>query len=149
MLAGLAAVLPAVIAIINKIIPDPEKARETQAEIEKLLIEASTMQQQINMKEAEHASMFVAGWRPFVGWVCGVGCAYSFLFQPLASWASTSFGGVAFPAVDTATMMGLLTGLLGLGGMRTFEKVKEVARDNGITISNPFKKKSPVTQYRD
>lgn len=157
MLTALAAALPAIIALLGRFIPDPEKAREAQMELEKMLIAASTAQQQINMKEAEHASMFVAGWRPFVGWVCGFGCAYSFIAQPLLSWFSLLLGGVALPIIDMATLLALLTGMLGLGGIRTYEKIKEVSRENGIKsviVDKVVKKFSrnkaeEVTQYRD
>ena len=124
--------------IVNKFIPDPDKAQELKAAIEMKLIEASTMQQQINMKEAEHSSMFVAGWRPFVGWICGLGCAYSFLLQPFITWIAMAFGGMPFPVLDMASLMGLLMGMLGLGGLRTYEKVREVARENGIEPFRPL-----------
>lgn len=145
--------------LINKFVPDADKAQELKAAIEVKLIEASTMQQQINMKEAGHSSMFVAGWRPFIGWTCGVGLFYTYLFQPLGSWVSLTLGGIAFPVIDTATLISLLVGMLGLGGIRTYEKVKEIARENGIVsptwqsvkevIKKPFNKKSEVTQFRD
>jgi hypothetical protein len=80
------------------------------------------------MKEAEHPSLFVSGWRPFVGWVCGLGCAYGFIVQPFLAWFAALAQVSAPPALDINTLIGLLGGLLGLGTLRTAEKIKDVAR---------------------
>jgi hypothetical protein len=111
--------------------------------LNKLLLQASIGQLQVNAEEAKHASLFVSGWRPFVGWVCGGGFVYSFIGQPLFTWVSAMFDGPVAPLVDTGTLLTLLLGMLGLGGMRTYEKTKEVARDAITPIS------TKVTQYRD
>lgn len=133
-------------SIINKLIPDPDKAREVQAEIEKALIEkegevnkaiaeAAKAQADINLKEAESPSLFVAGWRPFIGWVCGVAFACTFLVAPFFTWVSAMFNGPSFPALDSATLTSLTLGLLGLGTMRTVEKVQGVDRQTMTTPS--------------
>ena len=85
---------------------DPQKLIELQA--------------QINEQEAKHRTIFVAGWRPFIGWVCGFALAYNFVFRDLLVW----FVGVesAPPALQMEHLMTVLIGMLGLGGMRTFEK---------------------------
>jgi len=84
----------------------------------------------LNREEAKHSSMFVAGWRPFLGWVCGLGFASNFLVAPFATWISALAGHpIAFPQADLSTMMPVLLGMLGLGGMRTFEKVNNKSRD--------------------
>lgn len=125
--------------IINKLIPDPDKAREVQAEIEKALIakegevnkaiaDAAKAQVEVNLKEAESPSLFVSGWRPFIGWVCGVAFLCTFLVAPFFTWISAMFGGPAFPSLDSSTLMNLTLGLLGLGTMRTVEKVQGVDR---------------------
>lgn len=132
-------------SIVNKLIPDPDKAAEIQAEIEKALIakqaevdkaiaEAARAQTEINLKEAENPSLFVSGWRPFIGWVCGVAFACTFLIAPFFTWISAMFNGPAFPALDSGTLMSLTLGLLGLGTMRTVEKVQGVDRQ---TMSVP------------
>ena len=84
-------------------------------------------QMEINKVEAANASVFVSGWRPFVGWVCGGGLVYTFIGQPLLSWASLIWNFPIPPNLDMGTLITLLGGLLGLGGMRTAEKIKGVA----------------------
>lgn len=81
----------------------------------------------INKIEAANPSLFVSGWRPFVGWVCGCSLAYVGLVEPLAQFiAVVGFGYVgAFPVINTDLTLQVLLGLLGLAGMRTFEKVKK------------------------
>jgi hypothetical protein len=85
---------------------DPQKLIELQA--------------QINEQEAKHRTIFVAGWRPFIGWVCGFALAYNFVLRDLLVW----YVGVesAPPALQMEHLMTVLIGMLGLGGMRTFEK---------------------------
>jgi len=88
---------------------DPQKLIELQAEINKV--------------EAQHRTIFVAGWRPFIGWVCGFALAYNFVLRDMLIWY---FGEVsAPPALQIEHLMTVLVGMLGLGGMRTFEKLKD------------------------
>ena len=87
-------------------------------------------QLETNKAEAASNSIFVAGWRPFVGWVCGCGFGVQFVIGPIFEWLSGMAGHpVKFPTLDLGTMMPLLLGMLGLGGMRSFDKAKAV--DNG------------------
>ena len=79
------------------------------------------MQAEINKEEAKHKSIFVAGWRPFIGWVCGLGLFFAFLVGP-----TLSFLGLEAPVFPMDHMMALVYALLGLGGMRSFEKFKKV-----------------------
>jgi hypothetical protein len=88
-------------------------------------------QLEINKAEAAHKSLFVAGWRPFVGWTCGVALAWHFVGQPLVVFGIT-VAGVETPELPVFEMESLLTvllGMLGLGGLRTFEKTKNIARE--------------------
>lgn len=80
------------------------------------------LQSEINKVEAQHRTIFVAGWRPFIGWVCGVALAYNFVLRDLLIW----FLGQEQvpPALQMEHLMTVLIGMLGLGGMRTFEKLK-------------------------
>ena len=124
--------------IIDKIWPDPmEAAREKtrlveiaqQGDLAKLNAEIQllTGQMNINAQEATHKSIFVAGWRPFVGWVCGFALAYAAIIEPLMRFiAKTSGYEGDFPIIDTMITMQILTGMLGLGIMRTTEKHKKV-----------------------
>lgn len=100
----------------------PEKRAELEQrvlEIEFRLKEAQTL---INIEEAKHPNMFVAGWRPFIGWVCGVALAFNYVIAPLASWVYST----EMPVLDTSTLMTLVLAMLGIAGYRTYEKVKEV-----------------------
>ena len=109
---------------------------EWEHEIEKDLIsfarEESAGQLEVNKVEDAHASTFVSGWRPFIGWTCGVGLAYNFLLYHFLAWAWVAFAfqGEAPPNLETGELMPLLMGMLGMGGLRTFEKVRGVARSS-------------------
>ena len=76
---------------------------------------------EINKQEAKSKSLFIAGWRPFIGWTCAFGILYEFLFNPFL----TGFG-YNFPSIEISALHSLIMGMLGLGGLRTFEKVKKV-----------------------
>jgi hypothetical protein len=84
----------------------------------------------VNQKEAAHKSLFVAGWRPAVGWVCVLGMASNFMVIPLANFAlALAESTVVVPILDLTQMMPVLMGMLGLGAMRTMEKTKGVQRE--------------------
>ena len=87
-------------------------------------------QVELNKTEAESDHWFVAAWRPFIGWVCGLGFAMNFLIAPLGTFVSAQLGSpIAFPQADLTIMLPVLLGMLGIGGLRTFEKAKGVARN--------------------
>lgn len=118
---------------IDKIWPDPAAKASAEAQLMKAQADAAiaSVQQQIdiNKLEAASSSVFVAGWRPFVGWVCGSAFAFHFLLLPLLNWVAQAFGHAEIDIpFDMSSLMTVLMGMLGLGGMRTFEKVKGVAR---------------------
>ncbi len=116
-----------------------EKAK-MDFELENKKLDTSLLhdQAEINKIEAASANWFVAGWRPAVGWVCTIGLAYQFIIQPLLCWidgiAYTNFSFKTViatpPTLDARTIIELLVGMLGLGSMRTLEKVKEVDTKN-------------------
>ena len=81
------------------------------------------LQTKINEIEAGHRTVFVAGWRPFIGWVCGVALAYNFVIRDLFIWITKTTD--APPALQVEHLMTVLLGMLGLGGLRTFEKIKD------------------------
>ena len=134
------ALLPAVSDLLDKLIPDVharEKAklellkaeRETDLEELRLALSADAMQADINKNEATHRTLFVAGWRPFIGWVCGIAFAYHFIVQPILAFAIINNGGtVTLPAFDIDALFTVLMGMLGLGGLRTIEKIKKTTR---------------------
>jgi hypothetical protein len=85
-------------------------------------------QLEINAREAAHPSVFVAGWRPFFGWAGGAGFVYATILQPLLAWASSIHGWPTPPALNLDLLWVVITGMLGIGGLRTFEKSKGVTR---------------------
>jgi hypothetical protein len=121
--------------LLDKFIPDADERNRLAQEIatmsERHAHELAKGQIEVNKAEAAHQSMFVAGWRPFVGWSCGLALAWHFLGQPLAVFVTT-YAGIETPPLPAFEMESLLTvllGMLGLGGLRTFEKTKNVARE--------------------
>ena len=130
---GLASLVgPIVNKFVDRIPNGNERARAKEA-LEKELVDAANSvmlaQTEINAAEAQHKSIFVAGWRPFIGWVCGVGIAWSMVVQPVAQWAMIAGGdGTELPTIDTSYLMELVTAMLGMSGLRTFEKMRGVAR---------------------
>jgi hypothetical protein len=81
-------------------------------------------QLEVNAKEAASPHMFVAGWRPFVGWCSGLGFLYATIGQPILAWFALMNGTVEPPVIDSDLLLTVLGGMLGLGTLRTFEKVK-------------------------
>jgi hypothetical protein len=121
--------------ILKRVLPEKmselEKAQIQQSvtmELMKADWGAVAGQMEINKAEASSNSLFVAGWRPFVGWVCGAAMAYSFVLQPFLAFTVGVFKWSLppLPVLDAGSLMTVLLGMLGLGGMRTFEKLKGV-----------------------
>ena len=118
--------------LITRIFPDPAQASQAKLELLKLQesgeLSKMTAQTDINKIEAGSSSVFVSGWRPFVGWVCGSAFALHFLILPIANFVLVATGNKEVVlAFDMSTLMTLLMGLLGLGAYRTVEKVQGVA----------------------
>lgn len=123
--------------LLDKLIPDPEARAHAQLELMKssrgmdieelrLAIAADSAQTAINQQEAANPNLFVSGWRPFIGWVCGVAFAYHFILQPLLAFAIANHGGeVKLPAFEMQELSTVLMGILGLGGLRTIEKLRK------------------------
>ena len=110
---------------VNAIWPDKTEAEKSQLAAAVALVQG---QLAVNQAEAANPSLFVSGWRPFVGWVCGGGCAWNWIGLPMAKAALDYFGHpITVSAADLGEMMPLLLGMLGLGGLRTFEKINKVA----------------------
>ncbi len=114
-------------AITGKAIEDPNKRREIELKLAQLEQAINQGQIEINKTEAKHASVFVAGWRPFLGWVGGSAMAYVFILSPLIEWACSIYGlSIEPPQIDGTMLFNLVLALLGFGGLRTFEKTKGV-----------------------
>jgi hypothetical protein len=126
-------------SLVDRLFPDQNARAEQMIKLEKLAQDGNlaelqaevtkmTKQMEINMKEAEHKSIFVAGWRPFVGWVCGIGLGYASIIDPLMRFTAKMAGYEGeFPVIDTTITMQVLFGMLGLGVMRSRDKEKGVA----------------------
>ncbi len=133
---SLAALLPAVLPEIQEIIghiPDPAKQAELQAQagskLMELLAQQDAGQVELNKVEAASASLFVSGWRPFVGWCCGAALAFNYLLMALLTWALVMWSpDTPLPKLDISELATLLLAMLGFGGLRSFDKVKGVAR---------------------
>lgn len=134
-LSGLSEVFNLGSKILDKLFPDPTQKQAAQIELLRLEqsgqlaqldsdMKLALAQNEVNKQEAASTNWFVAGWRPFVGWVCGLGLAYQFLVRPIA----IGITGADFPSLDMGTLATLLAGMLGLGGMRMTEKIQGVAR---------------------
>ncbi len=132
------------LSIIDKFVPDKNQAAKLKHELEMSVqnhvaqmdltalqadIQLALGQIDVNKSEAESNSLFRGGWRPAVGWICAAGFAYEFMVRPLLPWLVNLFmkNPVALlPALDVGTLSTLLMGMLGLGGMRTWEKYKGI-----------------------
>jgi hypothetical protein len=124
---GLDAILGIGGKLIDKLIPDPAAQDAARLELLKLQqsgeLAAMTAQTEINKAEASNPSVFVSGWRPAIGWVCALAMGYQYLARPLmVAFMPT----LAFPGLDD-NLWQLMMGMLGLGGLRTFEKTQGVA----------------------
>ena len=134
MLGLISAIMPSVMEVAGRFLPeDKEKRaaaeREIQAKLTDSLAQVDLAQLGINKVEAAHRSMFVAGWRPFIGWTCGVALMYTYVLQPILVFGLAHSGYlVDLPRMDLGELMPVLMGMFGLGGLRSWEKVKGVAK---------------------
>jgi hypothetical protein len=121
--------------LIDKVLPDPQAKAAAQLEVLRMQqagdfkqmesdLQLALAQTEINKVEAASPDLFRGGWRPAVGWCCVVGLLYTYLGQPLLTWASGIWSVPAPPALDLGDLLTLLAGMLGLGGLRTFERIK-------------------------
>lgn len=129
----LQALIGPVTGLLDKVIEDKDQkaalAHEIATMSERHAQELAKGQLEINKAEAASGSVFKGGWRPFIGWVCGVAFAYHFVIQPFIVFG-VSAAGVEIPPLpefDMSSLMTVMMGMLGLGGLRTFEKTKKVA----------------------
>ncbi len=123
--------------LLDRFFPDPAQKAAAQLELLKMqqsgelaqlaaTTDLAKAQIAVNQQEAASGSLFIAGWRPFVGWICGAALAYVAIVEPVARFAAQvvyHYSG-AFPVIDTTLTLQILGGLLGLGGLRTMEKIK-------------------------
>jgi hypothetical protein len=121
--------LPLISTVLDRVIPDKNGAEKAKQEIEAALIknvtELNLAQAETNKIEAAHRSVWVAGWRPCLGWVAALGFAWVFLLQPIAQWLVLLTGNdIPLPDFQTDALLELTFAMLGLAGLRTYEKQK-------------------------
>lgn len=134
-ITGLGAIFDFGTKVIDKIFPDKTQADAAKAKLIEMqqagdlqevqnTFELALQQGKTNAEEAKSNSTFVAGWRPFVGWVCGCALAYNYVLFPLIAYLMRTFISSAppMPALETGELMTLLLGMLGLGAMRSYDK---------------------------
>ena len=120
--------LNVVAGIIDKVAGHVDKFTLDKVEKAQLIQEINKAQIEVNKVEAGSTNLFVSGWRPFVGWTCGVALCYHFVLQPLLMFILSSTGNpMELPGFDMTTLTTVLMGMLGLGGLRSYEKVKRSA----------------------
>ena len=130
----LQALIGPVAGLLDKFIPDADQKAKLAHEIatmaEKHAHEAAMAQVEVNKAEAQHRSVFVAGWRPFLGWCLSFAMAWHFVLAPVTMFVCT-YAGVEIPELpmfDMDSLMTVLLGMLGLGGLRTVEKVRGITK---------------------
>lgn len=141
--------------VLDRVIPDPEAKAEAQLKLLELAqrgelaqLEADTKlalaQTDINKEEAKSANLFVAGWRPAIGWVCGLVLLWNFILAPWMNWFAQLFGAdLAVPSAAMQELWPLILGMLGIGTMRTIEKSQGVATSVGGKVLTPVHKAVP------
>jgi hypothetical protein len=128
------ALIGPVTGLLDKFVEDKDEKNKLAHEIatmaEKQAHEAAMAQVAVNQAEAKHRSIFVAGWRPFIGWTCGFALAYHFILAPLILFGVSVAGAEIpeLPVFDMDSLMTVLLGMLGLGGLRTYEKSKGLTK---------------------
>jgi len=117
--------------VLDKFIEDKDLKKKLDHELRSQIVSLDLAQAQTNLEQAKHASIFVAGARPAIMWICAFGLGWQFVFQPVAVWAlALSSSDIVLPVIQTEGLMSLTLALLGLGSMRTAEKWKGVQRNN-------------------
>lgn len=136
---ALAAFIPLLGTLFDRILPDPQAAADAKIKVMEMAqrgelaqldadLKMATGQIEVNRVEATHQSLFVAGWRPAIGWVCGAAFAFKFVVGPSVVVLMAMAGHpIVLPEFDFSEMSTILLGMLGLGGLRTMEKIKKVA----------------------
>ena len=117
--------------VLDKFVEDKDLKKKLEHELQTQMVSLDLAQAQANIEQAKHPSIFVSGARPAIMWVCCFALMWQFILAPILSWGlAIWYPIVELPALDTQALMTLLLSLLGLGGMRTAEKWKGVARSN-------------------
>jgi len=117
--------------VLDKFVEDKDLRTKLDAELKAQLINLDALQAKANIEQAKHPSLFVAGARPAIMWICAFALAWQYILAPITSWALVVwYPMITLPALETEELTGLIMALLGLGSMRTVEKWKGVSREN-------------------
>jgi hypothetical protein len=117
--------------VLDKFVEDKDLKAKLEAELKSQIISLDLAQAQANIEQAKHSSVFIAGARPAIMWICAFGLGWQFIFQPITVWLFAVLGSdIILPVLETEGLMPLTLSLLGLGSMRSFEKYKGIQRNN-------------------
>jgi len=117
--------------ILDKFVEDKDLKTKLDAELRSQLINLDALQAQTNIEQAKHPSIFVSGSRPAIMWICAFALGWQYILAPASAWAlAIWYPVIELPTLQTEELTGLIMALLGLGGMRSLEKTKGVAREN-------------------
>jgi|TARA_R100000093_G_scaffold46103_1_gene23864 hypothetical protein len=117
--------------VLDKFVEDKDLKTKLDFELRKAYADANLAQIDVNKEQAKHPSIFVAGARPSIMWICAFGLGWQFVFQPIAVWyMALTASPIVLPIIPTEGLLSLTLALLGLGGMRTFEKRTNTHRNN-------------------
>ena len=117
--------------VLDKFVEDKDLKKKLEHELQTQMVSLDLAQAQANIEQAKHPSIFVSGARPAIMWVCCFALLWQFIIAPITSWGlAIWYPVIVLPVLDTQSLMTLLLSLLGLGGMRTAEKWKGVARNS-------------------
>ncbi len=117
--------------VLDKFVEDKDLKAKLEAELKSQIISLDLAQAQANIEQAKHSSVFIAGARPAIMWICAFGLGWQFVFQPITVWLFAVLGSdLVLPVLKTEGLMPLTLSLLGLGSMRSFEKYKGIQRNN-------------------
>lgn len=130
-----ALLLDPIMRVLDKVIPDKDAREKAQIELLRMShegemkaldadLQIALAQSATNTAEASSPCAFRGGWRPLIGYICAAALGYQFILQPLLTWASGPLGWPAPPSLETGDLMTILLGMLGLGGFRTYERLK-------------------------
>jgi hypothetical protein len=133
---GIGSIVEGIGKVADDLFTSDEERLKISLEETRLGVEVAKGQLEVNKQEAAHSSLFVAGWRPCIGWIGAIALGYQFILYPLMIWAWTlaqdngviSLTTKAPPVMDSDVLFALITGMLGIAGLRSFDKTKGVAR---------------------
>ena len=116
--------------ILDKFVADKDLKLKLSHELEKEIVSLNRAQIELNKVEAAHENVFVSGWRPFIGWTCGIALCWHFVLAPVTIFVCAYLDVVIpeLPTFDMGSLMTVLMGMLGLGGLRSFEKYKGITK---------------------